>query len=719
MRFTHTLLLAAFISINGAPAAAQSSASTSTAQAQPAAGSTTGVGEIDVGARFTSGFDDPGRFNSFVDPRSGATLERLRYTRTRDAWIFDAAIDNAGYRDQRYAASIERAGRLKASFEWNQVPLWYSAVSAGPYTVEGPGVLRLSDAGQSAVQGGATVSSAFGSLVEPFDTRSRREIADARLVYSATRDLDLSVQFRSTARKGEMPYSASFYFSNAIEVPATVDTRTNDLNLAAQWSNPRGAFRVAYDASMFNNSVDTLVWDNPLRITDRVDGGGAGPSQGRLPLWPDSSAHTVSASGSLNLPARSKAVAYVSIGSWLQDAELLPHTINTAIQPIPLARSTAEGDARIVSMMYRLSSRPTPTLWLNAQYRLYDYDNQMPEFAFSQYVRMDGAVYSSPTGANDLFSMTRQFADVDASFTPFRFVAFRAGWGFENDDRSHRYTESTTENTARFSIDSTSFSWGSVRLQYEFSTRTGEGLDEQVFSDIGEQESLRQFDISDRNRHRVAGILQVAVSNAVSVSASVSVGQEHRPETAMGLQDNDLTGFSVGVDVVPSDTVDFGLMYGLDNISTLQKSRQADPGTQFDDPRRDWTTHMDEDVHTLSASLNLPRITDRAGLYAMYDYVYSNTLYVYGLAPNSTLAPVEQLPALTSGFHRGSVGFDYRLTGRATLGVGYRLDSWEVSDFSRSPQTLNTPLINAFVNTLYHWAPYNVHTGFVRVRYRW
>jgi hypothetical protein len=470
---------------------------------------------------------------------------------------------------------------------------------------------------------------------------------------------------------------------------------------------------------MYNNAVDTLVWDNPLRITDQVSGSGNGPSQGRLPLWPDSSAHTVSASGSLNLPARSKAVAYVSFGSWLQDAELLPHTINTAIQPIPLARGTAEGEANIVSMMYRLSSRPTPTLWLSGQYRLYDYDNQTPHFAFSQYVRMDGAVYASPTGGNETFSMTRHFADFDASYTPFRFVAFRAGWGFENDDRSYRYTESTTENTARFSIDSTSFSWGSVRLQYEFSTRTGEGLDEQVFSDIGEQTSLRQFDISDRNRHRVAGILQVAASNSVSLSASVSVGQEHRPETAFGLQDNDLTGFSVGVDVVPSDAIDFGLTYGFDNISTLQRSRQADPGPQFDDPTRDWTTDMNEDVHTITANLNLPRITDRAGLYAMYDYVHSDTLYVYGLAPNSALNAPEQLPALTSGFHRGSVTFDYRLTGRATLGVGYRLDSWEVSDFSRSPATLNTALINAFVNTLYQWAPYSVHTGFVRVRYRW
>ena len=31
--------------------------------------------------------------------------------------------------------------------------------------------------------------------------------------------------------------------------------------------------------------------------------------------------------------ARSRAFASVAVGSWLQDAQLLPHTINTAIAP--------------------------------------------------------------------------------------------------------------------------------------------------------------------------------------------------------------------------------------------------------------------------------------------------------------------------------------------------------------------------------------------------
>jgi hypothetical protein len=128
---------------------------------------------------------------------------------------------------------------------------------------------------------------------------------------------------------------------------------------------------------------------------------------------------------------------------------------------------------------------------------------------------------------------------------------------------------------------------------------------------------------------------------------------------------------------------------------------------------------MDEDVHTWSVNLDVPRLTNRTGLFVLYDFVGSNTQYLYGLAPNSTLVVPEQLPQLTSDFHRASATFEFALTPRVTLGVGYSLDKWEVSDFSRSEETLNAALIPALVNTLYRWVPYNVQSGFVKARWRW
>jgi MtrB/PioB family decaheme-associated outer membrane protein len=708
------LLCAAVVAIHAGAAWAQA----------PPGGLQPTVGEIDFGVRVAAGLDEVGRFQGFQDPRSGATVNRLRYNRDRETWRFDAAVDRPGYRDQRYQASFERYGRIKASFEWNSIPIWFGGQTMSPYHEESPGVFRLDDATQLAIQNRTGTIAGFASSLQAFDTRSRRDIAAGRFTYSATRTLDLSASFTSTARTGTMPWNASFGFSDAAELPVRLDNRTNEISTAAEWSSAKGMARVGYDGSFFSNSIDAIVWDNPLRATDQTTSNaystGDGSSQGRESFWPDSSAHTVSASGSIALPVRSRAFAYVSVGSWLQDKALLPHTINTAIAPIPLARQTAEGEARIVSMLYRYTSRPAPSVWLTGQYRLYDYDNRTPHFPVTQYVRLDGTVSTSPTGGSEPFEMTRHFVDVDASFTPAatKFVAFRAGYAREHDERTYRVFERTTEDTVRVSVDGTSFPWGSVRLQYDHAVRTGDGLDEEVLSDIGEQISLRQFDISNRTRDRVSAIVQVLASTSVGLNASLAVGRDNRPDSAFGLQDNNLTSATFGVDVT-RDIVDLGLSYGFENLTTLHRSRQANPGVQFNDPTRDWSTDLDEKIHTWTASLDLPRITTRTAAHVAYDYVRSNAQYLYELVPNSTLTTPTQLPRLLNEYHVASVDVRHAVTRRLAVGVGYRLDKYSVEDFGRSSATLGAPLIATYVNILYRWVPYDIHTTFARVIYSW
>ena len=720
MRIASFLLLVLLVAASGT-AIAQTAAP---ARSQPtAAGEATETGEIEFGVRLSSIAGDPGRFQRLRDLRSGPTTDRLRYTRDRDAWRFEADVDHLGYRDQRYFANVERFGKLKASFEWNQIPLFYGDVTQSPFREEAAGVFRLNDEIQAAVQNRTGTLASFTPEITRFDTRARRDIADMRIVYNMTRDLDLLFSLTSTGRSGHQPWGASFGFSNANEVALPLQTRTNDVNTAAEWSSRRGLIRVAYDGSWFGNDVETLVWDNPLRVTDQTHASaystGDGSSQGRMAVWPDSTAHTVSASGSLALPARSRAFAYVSVGSWLQDAELLPHTINTAIAPIPLARQTADAEVRITSMNYRVTSRPTPTVWLTGQYRLYDYDNRTPHFPVDQYVRLDGNVATSVTGGSEPFDYTRHFVDLDASFTPFRFAAFRVGYGQERDERTFRLFEETTDRTFRTSIDSAGLAWGSVRVQYDHSVRTGEGLDEQVLSDIGEQVSLRQFDISDRTRDRVSGIFQVVPIESLGLSASVAIGQESRPDAAFGLQDNDLYALTFGVDFTPHDRVSGGVSYGFENYSTRQQSRQASPGVQFNDPTRDWWTNLDEDVHTVTAGLDLPELVSRTVVRLGYDFVSSRARYVYTLRPDTALAAPQQLAPVRNDMQRATVDLRYTLTRQLALGLGYWFDKYDVDDFALSPGTLNSPLIPTFVNLMNQWRPYDAHTGYVRLICSW
>ena len=714
MRTSYTILLVAAL-LAPAPAAAQTLPVSQPQAPAPVPAAPARIGEVDFGLRVNSASGDPARYQRLRDLRDGPTLDRFRYDRETEAWTFQAAMDHVGYRDQRYAAAFDRYGKLKGSVEWNQIPLFYSTDTRTPFRSDSAGVFRLDDALRAGIQSGAATTALFVPESRSFELRSKRETANARFTYAVAPPLDLKVSFTSTGRSGAQPWGASFGQSNAVELPVPIDHRTNDVNVTAEWSTERAMARLAYDGSWFNNDVETLIWDNPLRLTDLA----ATPSQGRMALWPNSTAHTVSAAGSVVLPARSRAFGYVSIGSWLQDQELLPHTINTAIAPIPLGRATAQAEARILSMNYRLTSRPTPMLWLNGQFRLYDYDNRTPHFPVEQYVRVDSGAATSLTGGSEPFGYTRQFVDLDASFTPLTFAAFRLGYGRERDDRTFRYFEKTTEQIVRASIDSTALAWGSLRLQYDRSVRTGDGLDEQVLSDIGEQVSLRQFDISNRTRDRVTAIVQVVPHAAIGLHGSVGIGQERRPDSAFGLQDNDLRSFTVGVDLTPRDTVVIGTTYGFEHYSTLQRSRQANPGVQFDDPTRDWSTDLDEDVHTVTASLDLPQVTSRTAARLSYDYVRSNARYVYVLPSNSTLVPPQQLPPVRNEIKRAAADLRHTLSRRVALGIGYAYDRYDVDDFALSPGTLNSPVFPTLLSLMYQWRPYAVHTGSVRLIYTW
>ena len=127
-------------------------------------------------------------------------------------------------------------------------------------------------------------------------------------------------------------------------------------------------------------------------------------------------------------------------------------------------------------------------------------------------------VATSVTGGTEPLGYVRDHFDADASFTPIPFTAFRVGYTREEETRTHRYFEKTTDNVLRGTIDLTGNAFLSVRTIYEHSRRTGNGLDEQVLDDIGEQISLRQFDISDRDRDRVSAVIQVTPINQLGVT---------------------------------------------------------------------------------------------------------------------------------------------------------------------------------------------------------
>jgi MtrB/PioB family decaheme-associated outer membrane protein len=674
-------------------------------------------GQVDVGFRGTGyGSDsDEARYQRYRDLRNGPFAEGFRWAKTDDTRFWELRATHVGYRDQQYIGNFNKFGKLKASFSFNQIPLFFSDTARTTYTTTSPGVLSL-DGIPGQIQSGAATSAIYNTVATPFDLRLTRSITDFRVSYTATEHVDFSAYLKNIKKSGEQPWGGTFGFSDAVEFAAPVDTRTTDIGVAAAWTNDRAQARVGYDGSFFSNNITTLVWDNPLRSTDSSS---SGPAQGRESLWPNSDLNSASLSGLLKLGASSQATAYVSLGTLSQNDPLIPFTINSALASPPLDRANADSSAHLTSTAFTFNSRPVPHVWFNARFRTYDFDNQSPLFNVANTVTYDTTVSAFAPGTNSPFSFTRKTLDLDSSWTPLPHASFRAGYTHEAVDQTFRTFDTTNENVLRLSADATGLQNLTVRALYEYDKRTGSGLDEQSLDDLGEQTSLRQFDLSDRSVNRFSTILMFAPSAALSFNGSAFVVRDTRPNTGFGLLDNDGTGISAGVDYVPSGAVSLGASYQYETYSTLQKSRQANPGVQFDDPTRDWTTTAGDHAHTFDASADLLKLWPKTDVRFAYDYVHGSSAYVYGLTADTTLAPVSQLPSIFNTRNRLSADARYTFSNHVGFGLLYWFEKLDIDDFAFNPATLNTVSQPSWMSLQYAWRPYTANTIWARLTMTW
>jgi MtrB/PioB family decaheme-associated outer membrane protein len=670
-------------------------------------------GSADVGVRLGDVSGDQTRFQRFRDVGDGVAVERFRFEHEGERWLFSLRGDHAGRRDQRYMVEYLHGGKLAVSFVWDQVPQLISGDTRTLFVAEAPGTFRIDRAIQQALEANPAQLAGFVPAARGVDVRSRRDIAAFSLGYAATPDVDMTFNLKTTLRDGTMPWAVTFGHSNLVELPAPIDARTTDVAAGIEWANARRSLRIGYDGSLFSNYVPALVWDNPWRLTDSPTAGG---SQGRAALPPGSSLHAVTAVGGLPLPARSRVTGSVTLGAWRQNDQLLPFTINSALAAPQLPRQTAEAQARTVAMNYSVTSRPVRMVWLNARYRYHEFDNRTPRFETPVRVRLDQAIVAAH--APVALSSTRHNLDLDASLRPLPATSFSLAYGRAQVDRTHRIFGRTTEDVIRVSADTALARIVTVRGIVEHAERAGSRFDAEALPD-SEQPAMRHFDLADRTRDRVTALVQVTPVPAVGISASAARGQDDYRNSGFGLRDSETTSYTVALDLVPDERINAGLSFVTDTYSTLQRSRNAAPGAQFNDPARDWLMDSGDRTRTITASLDLLRVVRATELRLVYDMSRSRATYLYQLPPNSTLAAPSQLPPVLNRLQSATADVRYFVTPQLALGAWYWFDDYQVRDFSLGPETMTRLDMgaNLFLGHLYR--PYTAHVASLRIMYFW
>lgn len=684
-------------------------------------------GSIDFGGRITQVDGDEARFQRYRDLRPGLYATNALAGRRTEDWTFEAQAWNIGYRDQRYLVDLQRVGRLSASFLWDQIPMYISADTRTLYTQTAAGVFRLEDAMQQEIQAGTKTLRNFEDQAIRFDLRTDRKIGQADVKFQADRSTDISLTVRNTTREGAIPFGGTFGFNNAVELPVPVNWRHTEMQTAFEWGNPNGMLRIGWDGSTFDNNVESVTWDNPLRYGPDIAGT---PSQGRMSLWPANTLTYLHGTGAVTLPGRGRLTGYAALGQGRSNEDLLPFTINTAIAPIALARPTAEAENQMAIAQVALALRPTRLLSLNAKYRYADVDVTTPVFE-----RPGGSVaydstFNAIAGPSEYHSVKRVTFDADGAFQVVPSTSVKVGYSHLASDYTHRIWEKTAEDVYRVSIDTTGSALVMVRGVYENRKREGEHFEADALAEVGELAGMRHYDVADRDRQRLTLIANVMPGGIFGLTASAGVGRDEYPNSPHGLQSFDSDQYSAGFTVMPDDRYNLTASYGWEKYRSLQRSRTANNAAEQASPIRDWTTDYTGKVNFLEAALDINGAIERTVIRLSADWNRSNDTYLYGLVTGSPLAAPEQLPPVKNELLRSEVDVTYEISRNLRFGVAYWFDDYSVEDFALGPTTLTgiaLPPVQegqpvAATNALllgYLYRPYTAHVGFVRLTCVW
>jgi MtrB/PioB family decaheme-associated outer membrane protein len=669
-----------------------------------------------IGGRFSSISGDPARFQRYHDFRDGAVFTDARYAREDPDgnWLFRVAGDNVGYRDQRYFADYERTGRFVISGLWDEIPQFYSVDTKTPYSRPGNPLL-LDDATQNLIQNGAPEKlNLYVPIAPQFDLRERRDIGTVDFKATPTSKLDVNAMFTSTRHRGELPWGGSFGFSNDVEVPLPYDSRTNDLTLCTEWTNGRQMLRVSYDGSWFDNLDTPLMWDSPLRLTDST----SAPGRGRMALWPSNSSQTISAGGYAKFARRTQLTGFVSYGVWSNNQPLEPFTINSALTQIPLPRSTAEAEAHVFSTNLNLVSRPATDWQFTARLRRYDYNNEMPATVITNYVAYDTSIGTSTTGGPELYAHSRTNFDADAIWSGLQPLALTVGYTNNHNGYDARIFQSSNENVLRLSADAVTSQWATLRAQYEYGSRTGAGLDEDLLIEIGEQPAMRHYDLANRTRNQFRGILDIVPDEHWTFSVSGGVGKDNFPDSYFGLQKSTFRNVSFAADYQLANGVGAGAGYNYERYEGLQRSRSASPGEETD-PTRDWTADSAENVHYFSVYLTPPRLGEKTEARLSYDFSHAEGSYFYAIVPGGPLPSPSQLPNVFNKLQQLHLDVRHRLSNRFAATLSYLYEPFRVYDFAFDPTVVNGIVQPSSLVMGYVYRPYTAHSAVVGLMYFW
>ncbi len=309
-------------------------------------------GSIEVGYIGGDADERSAQFRTYSDPDNGAHVNTFAFNlrEPKTGAFVEIAGGGAGRDDQYYGVQFGRVNSWKVKLYYSEIPHVFTDRYRSLWNGTGTGNLTLlpglTPGGTASISGDNAAVASVAAAQPEMTLSLKRKRAGARLDLDLTAAWKAYVSYAVEDRKGARPLSA--VWGNAggtapIEFAEPVDYRTQDILAGLLYGDGVNALNFRFSASLFENKIDTVTLQEPVRITP--PGGvtttpAAGAyTQARFDLTPSNTAYNARMEFTRKLPDfyRGYATLVLSAGKWRQDDSLIPYT---SIPNIVLANVT-------------------------------------------------------------------------------------------------------------------------------------------------------------------------------------------------------------------------------------------------------------------------------------------------------------------------------------------------------------------------------------------
>lgn len=745
--------------------------------------------DIEAGGRVVGGDTNAAKFEEYRVIDENPFLDHARIsleTKDKKRYI-EVFTENTFKGDQSFLLRAGKYGGYDLEVFWDQIPHRLSTTARTLFTTtqtDSTASLTLPPGAASAVQAAPaanrpSVLAGFLADASPVTLQFLTSKGGFGFKYPLTDSLDLGLRYTFTQKEGTIPFATGFGSpgGNIVELPAPLFNRTHLVEAKAQFARPGWNIGFGYAASIFDQGIDNVSFDNPLQATDTA----TLSARGRSTFDPSNSAHNVFLMGGLSLPLRTRITGKVSYGWRLQDDPFVAHTINPLIGSNPLLalpQGSLDGDIRTVLVTLNATSRPFAfPLTLYGGYRYYELDNRTPEVELPAHVVRDQAAAVVDERVNAPYSYSKHNAHLDAGYALLRNLHLKVGYEWERWDRNpdHREVPTSDEHFLKGSLDYTPIDMALLRLSYrrgwrsidEYNTQAHhahvvldieEGSPAETLEAQGQSVLLRKFDESDRIRDRVEFLASVTPIEAVNVTATFSLLQDDFDESPLGLQFS--RGWSAGGDLVysPFSWLSLFVNYMREELFYDQLSRSRPvislgtppapiasgcvPGSSAntvvcDFPDFNWRSKNRDTVDTYGVGADISLIPDRLNLRLTYSFSEGDTEINSFNTPTSgqpvgtggspapaaqrTTATAFDFPLVNTNLHTLLASLRYKLTKNWSVKAEYRWEQFNETDWQTDLLGLQgnvnrAPTTDVFLGARF-LQDYNAHIGSFTVRY--